>query len=165
MQHLQPGTDFGQACKLLREFVGISPSYPAHERAREREAPPVPVLERWAKRRAMRRDLPAWTYLTEVRRLPSVVVKVAIRREQVKEGPHESAWFAHRDHEGRLTGIEIRGPDYRGFSTGGDKTLFRLSGAPIGSRAPVTRLAVTKAPTPYTSVQPGEWGHTLEALG
>ena len=81
VQHLQPGTNFGQVRKQLREFVGISPSYPVHERIREREVPPVPVHERWAKRLAMGRGSQAWTYLTEVRRLPSVVVTAAIRRE------------------------------------------------------------------------------------
>ena len=179
VQHLQPGTNFGQVCNLLREFIGIAPSYPVHQRTRERETPPVPALERWAKRRPMWRGSPAWTYLTGVRRLPSVVVTAAIRREQVREGPHASAWFAHRDHDGRLTGIEIRGPDYRGFSAGGDKTLFRLPGAPIGSRQPVTRLAVTEAPidamslaaierlrtdTLYVSTAGGMGPHTLEAL-
>ena len=179
VQHLQPGTNFGQVRKLLRELVGISPSYPVHERTREREAPSVPVHERWAKRRPVWRGSPAWTYLTGVRRLPSVVVTAAIRRGQVREGPHASAWFAHRDHRGRLTGIEIRGPDYRGFSAGGDKTLFRLPGAPIGSRLPVTRLAVTEAPidamslaaierlgtdTLYVSTAGGMGPHTLEAL-
>ena len=179
VQHLQPGTTFGQVCKLLREFVGIAPSYPLHERIRKREAPAVPAIERWAKRRPIWRGSPAWTYLTQVRRLPSVVVTAAIRREQVKEGPHASAWFAHRDHAGRLTGIEIRGPDYRGFSTGGDKTLFRLPGAPNGSRLPVTRLAVTEAPidalslaaierlrteTLYISTAGGMGPHTLKAL-
>ena len=179
VQHLQPGTNFGQVCKLLREFVGISLSHLAHERIREREAPPVPVLERWTKRRAMWRGSPAWTYLTDVRRLPSVVVMAAIRREQVREGPHASAWFAHRDHEGRLTNIAIRGPDYRGFSTGGDKTLFRLPGGPTGSRLSSTRLAVTEAPidamslaaierlgadTLYIATAGSMGPHTLEAL-
>ena len=127
----------------------------------------------------MWRGSPAWTYLTDVRRLPSVVVMTAIRREQVKEGAHASAWFAHRDHEGRLAGIEIRGPNYRGFSTGGDKTLFRLPGTPVGFRLPVTRLAVTEAPTDaislaaierlgadtlYLSTAGGMGPHTLEAL-
>ena len=179
VQHLQPGTTFGQVCKLLREFVGIAPCDPLHERIRKREAPAVPAIERWAKRRPIWRGSPAWTYLTQVRRLPSVVMTAAIRREQLKEGPHASAWFAHRDHAGRLTGIEIRGPDYRGFSAGGDKTLFRLPGAPIGSRLPVTRLAVTEAPidamslaaterlrtdTLYISTAGGMGPHTLEAL-
>ena len=69
VQHLQPGTNFGQVCKLLREFIGIAPSYPVHQRTRERETPPVPALDRWAKRRPMWRGSPAWTYLTGVRRL------------------------------------------------------------------------------------------------
>jgi hypothetical protein len=77
----------------------------------------------------MWRGSPAWTDLKDVRRLPSFMVTATMRREQVKEGPHASAWFAHRDHEGRLTGIEICGPSYRDFSAGGDKTLFRLPGA------------------------------------
>ena len=179
VQHLQPGLNFGQVCKLLREFVGITPAYPLHTRAREREAPQVPVIERWAKRRPLWRGSPAWRYLTEVRRVPSFVVTATIRRAQVKEGPHASAWFAHRDHAGCLTGIEIRGPDYRGFSTGGDKTLFRLHGAPIDSRTPVTRLAVTEAPidamslaaierlrgdTVYLGTAGGMGPHTLKAL-
>ncbi|MHB0668281.1 DUF3991 domain-containing protein [Roseomonas mucosa] len=179
VQHLQPGLNFGQVRKLLREFVGITPSYPTHERSGERQAPAVPVAERWAKRRPVWRGSPTWGYLTGTRRLPSVVVTAAIRHEVLKEGPHASAWFAHRDHAGRLTGIEIRGPEYRGFSSGGDKTLFRLPGAVPGSRPPVTRLAVTEAPidamslaaierlrgdTLYLGTAGGMGPHTLEAL-
>jgi hypothetical protein len=41
-----------------------------------------------------------------------------------------SAWFAHRDNAGLLTGIEMCGPDYRNFSAGGGKALFRLAGGP-----------------------------------
>ena len=108
VQHLQRSINFGQLRKLLREFIGIAPSYPVHEWTHERKTPEMPALERWAKRWAIWRRLPAWTYLMDIRRLPFVVVSAAIRREQVKEGPHASAWFAHRDHEGRLTGIEIR---------------------------------------------------------
>ena len=69
----------------------------------------------------------------------------AIRAGILREGPHASAWFAHRDHDGRLTGFEMRGPDYRGFSKGGDKTLFRLSGRLAKSPAPITRLLVAEA--------------------
>ena len=45
----------------------------------------------------------------------------------LKEGPAGSAWFAHRDTDGQITGIEMRGPEYRGFSPGGEKTVFRLA--------------------------------------
>lgn len=180
VQHLQPGLNFGQVRKLLRDFIGLTPSYPTHERSREREAPAVPVAERWAKRRPLWRGSPTWRYLNDTRRLPGLVVTAAVRHEVLREGPQASAWFAHRDHAGRLTGIEIRGPEYRGFSAGGDKTLFRLPGAVPGSRLPVTRLAVTEAPidamslaaierlqgdTLYLGTAGGMGPHTLEALG
>ena len=61
--------------------------------------------------------------------------------DAVREGPRGSAWFAHRDGAGRLTGIEMRGSDYRNFSAGGDKTLFRLPGGP----GRLTRVAVCEA--------------------
>ena len=57
------------------------------------------------------------------------------------EGPHGSAWFAHRDAAGCLTGIEMRGPDYHNFSAGGGKTLFRLP----GGSGPLSRVAVCEA--------------------
>ena len=46
---------------------------------------------------------------------------------------------------GRLTGIEMRGPDFRGFSPGGDKSLFRLPAGPA-SGMPVSRLVAAEAP-------------------
>ncbi len=64
---------------------------------------------------------------------------------------YASAWFAHRDHDGALTGIEMRGPDYRGFSPGGEKTLFRLPGK-LPSSVPVRRLVVAEAPIDAMSV-------------
>jgi hypothetical protein len=61
--------------------------------------------------------------------------------DAIREGPRGSAWFAHRDDEGLITGIEMRGPDYRSFSAGGRKTLFCLAGGP--GRLP--RIAVCEA--------------------
>lgn len=180
VQHLEPGLNFGQARKLLRDFVGIAPSYSPHLKTRDRNKPDVPVDVRWARRPAMWAGSPGWTYLTITRCLPRSVLKAAIGHQQLREGPHASAWFAHRDHEGGLTGIEIRGPEYRGFSSGGDKTLFRLPGAQLGVETPATRLAVTEAPidamslaaleelradTLYVSTAGGMGPHTLKALG
>lgn len=180
VQHLQPGLNFGQARKVLRDFVGIAPTYTTHAKAREKSKPDVPVSLRWARRPIVSTGSPAWNYLTTTRRLPRSVVKAAITHKQLREGPQASAWFAHRDHKGRLTGIESRGPEYRGFSSGGEKTLFRLPGAQPGAETPVTRLAVTEAPidalslaaieelrtdTLYVSTAGGMGPHTLEALG
>jgi len=50
--------------------------------------------------------------------------------DAVREGPRGSPWFAHRGTAGCLTGIEMRGIDFRKFSAGGGKTLFRLPGGP-----------------------------------
>ena len=65
----------------------------------------------------------------------------ARRTDAVREGPRGSAWFAHRDGGGFLTGIEMRGADYRNFSAGGTKTLFRLPGGP----GPLPRVTVCES--------------------
>jgi hypothetical protein len=142
-QRLDPALNFGQVRKLLRGLVGLCPSGPVLERRRKRpEAPAIPVGERWARRPRLRRGSAAWGYLTGERALPPAVLGAADRFDAVREGPHASAWFAHRDHAGALTGIEMRGPGWRGFAEGADKSLFRLPG---GTGVP-TRLAVCEAP-------------------
>lgn len=50
-------------------------------------------------------------------------------------------WAAHTDSAGLVVGWEERGPDWRGFSTGGSKVLFRL-GPPDAPRLCVTEAAV-----------------------
>jgi hypothetical protein len=126
--YLNPGVNFGQVRKILRPFIGLSPSFPLLERASSKEKPDVPFGVKWDRRRAPTCGSPSWRYLTEVRRLPAAIVATAISAGVLREGPYASAWFAHRDHDGQLTEIEIRGPDYRGFTPGGSKTLFRLPG-------------------------------------
>ena len=101
----------------------------------------LPVAARWERRRPLSRGSPAWRYLTEQRGLPETILVSARAADAVREGPRGSAWFAHRDGAGRLTGIEMRGSDYRNFSAGGDKTLFRLPGGP----GRLTRVAVCEA--------------------
>jgi Protein of unknown function (DUF3991) len=54
---------------------------------------------------------PAWRYLTEQRALPGRIPAAARMADAIREGPPASAWFAHRDAAGRLTGIEMRGSD------------------------------------------------------
>ena len=141
VQHLDPGLNFGAARRLLRGFVGIAPTFPEALRARRTRAPRVPVAEQWDKRRPLSRGSPAWRYLTGPRGLPERILVVADAADAVREGPHGSAWFAHRDGAGVLTGIEMRGPGWRSFSTGGGKTLFRLP----GGTGPLPRVAVCEA--------------------
>jgi hypothetical protein len=152
VQFLNPGLNFGEVRKVLRPFIGLSPTFPLHERTSAKPTPDVPFAVRWERRRLPRPGSPTWRYLTEARHLPAPVVSAAISAGMLREGPYGSAWFAHRDHEGRLTGIEMRGPDYRGFSPGGDKALFRLPGRLRTSTVPVTRMVVTEAPIDAMSV-------------
>jgi hypothetical protein len=63
-----------------------------------------------------------------------------------REGPYASACFDHRDQDGRLTGIRMRGPDYRGFSRGAAKILFHLPGRRSLSAVSVRGLVVPEAP-------------------
>jgi hypothetical protein len=141
VRHLDPGLNFGEARRMLRGFVGIAPAFPAAFRARRTRASLLPVSARWEKRRPLLRGSPAWRYLTERRGLPETVLVSARAADAIREGPRGSAWFAHRDGAGRLTGIEMRGSDYHNFSAGGDKTLFGLPGGP----GPLTRVAVCEA--------------------
>lgn len=144
VRHLDPNLGFGQACDVLRAFVGLDPSYPvAPNRFRWRQAVALTPTERWAARRPVVADSPAWRYLTGERGLPAAVVARAVRLDLLREGPKASAWFAHRDGVGRLTGIEMRGPAWRGFSAEGQKSLFRLLAGSVGHAA--TRLAVAEA--------------------
>ena len=50
-------------------------------------------------------------------------------------------WAAHTDNAGAVTGWEARGPEYRGFASGGAKVLFRL-GPDTALRLAVTEAAI-----------------------
>ena len=152
VQYLNPSLNFGEVRKLLRPFVGLSPSFPQHEGRSASPRPVVPLNVKWDSRRVPARGSPTWRYLTEQRRLPTPTVLAAVYAGVLREGPYASAWFAHHDHDGALTGIEMRGPDYRGFSPGGEKTLFRLPGKLPSSSVPVRRLVVAEAPIDAMSV-------------
>ena len=146
VQFLEPGLTFGQARRLLRELLGIAPSFPVAPTAKRERTPELPPPQRWSARRALSRGSRTWRYLTGVRALEGSVLLAASRVDAVREGPYGSAWFAHRDAAGQIAGIEMRGPDYRGFSADGTKTLFQLPGRSSSNTTPITRLVVCEAP-------------------
>ena len=130
VRHLDPGLNFGEARRMLRGFVGIAPAFPEALRTRRTRASRLPVAQRWERRRPLSRGSPAWRYLTEQRGLPETILVAARAADAVREGPRGSAWFAHRDGAGRLTGIEMRGPEYRNFSAGGEQDVVPPAGWP-----------------------------------
>jgi hypothetical protein len=42
MQYLNPGANFGEARKILRPFISLSPSFPLHNRPSSQRKPDVP---------------------------------------------------------------------------------------------------------------------------
>jgi len=140
-RHLEPGLTFPEARRMLRDFVGIAPTFPEVLRTLRARAPCIPAAQRWEKTQHLSRGSPAWLYLARQRGLPDSVILAARAADVVREGPRGSAWFAHRGTAGCLIGIEMRGIDFRKFSAGGGKTLVRLPGGP----GPLPRVAVCEA--------------------
>jgi hypothetical protein len=66
---------------------------------------------------------------------------LAISAKLIRQGPSGSAWFSHKDSSGQICGWEERGPVWRGFSSGGAKTLFRF-GNLDGARLCITEAAI-----------------------
>lgn len=144
--HLRPDLNFGHARKLLREMVGLQPNFPEHEGAPSRGEVRTQPPKRWAAAKPVRPGSRAWGYLAHVRRLHVPVLRAAAAADAIREGVYGTAWFAHRDETGVLTGFDMRGPEFRGFTKGGHKTLFRLPGSISHRSEPARRLAVAEAP-------------------
>ncbi len=175
VQHLHSGMSLGHVRRMLRPMMGMAPTQLPMQRQKTK-APQRPAAELWSQRPAVQARSAVWSYLTETRGLPATVVAAAVAQDVLREGIRGTAWFAHRKHDRVLTGIEMRGPDYRGFSSGGDKTLFRFRAAGEG---PVHRLVVCEAPidalsfaaldsepagTVYVATAGGMGPSTLDAL-
>ena len=106
-------------------FAGIAPTFPEFPARAAAGPPSFPRPRRWQRCLPLSEGSPVWLYLAAQRKLPERILLAARKADAVREGPQGSAWFAHRDAAARVTGIEMRGPDYHNFSAGGSKTLFR----------------------------------------
>ena len=141
VRRLEPALTFGHVRKRLREFAGLAPKFPEAERAANRKHPERSVADRWAERKAVAPNSPAWRYLARKRWLPASIIEAASAAGVLREGPAGSAWFAHCDSAGRVAHVDVRGPAYKGSLAGGAKSLFRL---PAGGAAR-PKLALTEA--------------------
>lgn len=140
LQHLD-GCDFLEAFVQAASLVGFEPSQPQWMRqSRERE-PDLSIPERWSARRKPWRGSATWRYLRDARHIPEQVIRMAIAHNAVKEGPRGSMWAAHHGNDGIVTGWEERGPEWRGFASGGSKVLFRF-GIAAAPRICVTEAAI-----------------------
>ncbi len=135
-QHVWGG-NLGHTRKALRPLAGIVPQpLPALPKV---EAPRLDGEAVWRKARLLRAGSPAWRYLTEERGLSADIVERVTRAGALREGICGTVWAQHQTGAGRVTGWEMRGPRYKGFSKGGAKTLFRA-----GCLSTVRRVVVTE---------------------
>lgn len=130
---------FVEVLERVAALVGFVATEPVWSRPARQSEAVASIPERWAKRRKPWPGSLTWRYLHDERCLPDAAVRAAIRHDLLREGPRGSMWAAHRDVRGGVTGWEERGPEWRGFSTGGAKVLFRFG--PVHA----LRLCVTEA--------------------
>ncbi len=131
---------FPEASARVARLVGFVPAAPAWER-QSRPAPVHAVADRWARRGRPRPGSATWRYLAAERGIPDSLVATAVDQDLLREGPHGSVWAAHRADDCALLGWEERGPQWRGFATGGAKELFRL-GPSAAARVCITEAAI-----------------------
>jgi Protein of unknown function (DUF3991)/Toprim-like len=138
-RHLKD-SGFVEALERVSELIGFVPLQPVWRRPfRDKTASSVTM--RWNARARIKPGSATWRYLNEVRCIPRDILFRAIAHDCIREGPYGSLWAAHRDASGTVTGWEERGPQWRGFATGGSKRLFRF-GAPNPRRLCVTEAAI-----------------------
>ncbi|MFA7415872.1 MAG: DUF3991 and toprim domain-containing protein [Rhizobium sp.] len=135
------GGGFAEALVYVAALTAYRPASPAWQRPSRRAAISASVAERWEQRKRPWRGSSAWSYLTQSRSIPSIMVRSAIESDLLREGPRGSMWAKHVDADGAVIGWEERGPDWRGFATGGTKELFRFGDA-CAWRICVTEAAI-----------------------
>ncbi|MHA7883844.1 DUF3991 and toprim domain-containing protein [Nitratireductor rhodophyticola] len=172
VEHLD-GVPFAASLYVIAELVGFTPSEPVWTREARDRTPELTIVERWRVRRKPWPGSATWRYLRDTRHIPEGIIRKAIAANVLREGPRGSMWAGHTDSAGEVTGWEERGPDWRGFATGGAKTLLRL-GRPDAQRLCVTEAAIDamslaaiedpRADTLYLSTGGGWAPATAEAL-
>jgi hypothetical protein len=134
---LQPN-HFAATLKAVGLLAGVQASTPTWP-APVRPACSSCIPKRWSSRPTLRQGSPAYRYLSDTRMIPRRILQRATLQQVIRQGPCGSAWFAHHDSHGKICGWEERGPQWRGFSSGGTKVLF-----PFGNAAAI-RLCITEA--------------------
>lgn len=131
---------FVEAMERVGELVGFVSSRPVWTKPC-RHNDNVSTVSRWNSRPRIKPGSSTWRYLNGARGIPEAILRSAIAQDCIREGPFGSVWAAHKDNGGLVTGWEERGPQWRGFATGGSKRLFHF-GAANRKRLCVTEAAI-----------------------
>jgi hypothetical protein len=132
---------FIECAERVADLVGFTITEPEWQPLKPDGGYDLSLPDRWQARRRPWPGSSTWCYLNGERCLPAHLLRNAIKGDLLREGPHGSLWAAHSDDVGVVTGWEARGPQYRGFASGGNKILFRL-GPPTALRLAVTEAAI-----------------------
>ena len=135
------GINFPACVECVASLVGLVPSLPVLQRTLSPRLPEIPPIDRWHGRLSPRSGSKTWQYLRSLRSLPAPIIRAATDRGLLREGPLGSMWAAHTDGANAVVGWEERGPEWRGFASGGAKLLFRF-GSPVADRFCVTEAAI-----------------------
>lgn len=130
---------FPEAVERVRELAGLPEPDIVLARPRRRGTQDVDIAARWAARRPLSPKTSGWRYLATERAIPPAILAAAAAQGLLRQGPPGSAWMRHADPGGRVVGWEERGATWRGFATGGNKTLFCFG------EADSPRICVTEA--------------------
>ena len=132
---------FVEVLDHVASLVGFVPKEPVWTRPARETEPTASIPGRWTQRRKPWPGSMTWRYLRDERALPEAILHATIQHDLLREGPRGSMWAAHVDDDGVVTGWEERGPEWRGFASGGAKVLFRL-GACEAIRFCITEAAI-----------------------
>lgn len=154
IEHLD-GLPFAAALHAVADLVGFVPTEPKWQRIAHETVTDQSIEERWAGRRKPWPGSATWHYLTKERGLPGHVLRKAIKENVLREGPYGSMWAVHCDLSGAVTGWEERGPEWRGFASGGAKHVFAF-GAKSASRLCVTEAAIDAMSLGALEALPGD---------
>jgi hypothetical protein len=164
---------FAEALAFVGDLVAFQPTAPTWEKPLHRTQTVASIKDRWTHRKRPWRGSATWTYLRQYRALPWKVIAAAIEADVLREGPYGSMWAKHVDETSAVIGWEERGPDWRGFSTGGAKALFQF-GMNNARRICITEAAIdalslaaieqTRPDTLYVSTGGGWSPLTAQAL-
>ncbi|XUY30270.1 DUF3991 and toprim domain-containing protein (plasmid) [Agrobacterium sp. rho-8.1] len=167
------GIGFTEALTVVGDLVAFQPTALTWEKPLRQKQTVASVADRWNNRKRPWRASATWSHLRHNRALPSQVIAAAINADVLREGPYGSMWAKHVDETGAVIGWEERGPDWRGFSTGGAKALFQF-GMNNARRICVTEAAIdalslaaieqTRPDTLYVSTGGGWSPMTAQAL-
>ena len=167
------GLTLGHARKALRPLAGITPRLALPAQAPPNSIPADPSA-RWRSASVPQPGSAAWRYLAEVRGIPVTALARAVQAGVLREGIQGTAWAMHQAADARITGWEMRGPSYKGFSRGGTKSVFWIGHPAASDRLAVTESAVDALSlaaledwpngTVYASVGGGFGPPTTEAL-